>query len=177
MLFQTKHDSFHVRALLNRTHGRGLHPMFEALESRCLLSAIAEAEPNNSFSSYQPLNNDSTYSVSGGIASLGDVDYFGFYASKGSNVTLNCRASVITGDPHTEFDPTIGLFSPGGTLVSANDDSGTGSIWRQDCRFPSSLRAFGGLRLAIIMISRSMAATSDLAIRMVGPECIRAVIC
>jgi hypothetical protein len=101
----------------------------EQCEGRCLLSSFAELEPNNSFAAYQPLNNDTSYSVSGAISALSDLDYYAFYALKGSTISLNCRASVTTGNRSTEFDPTIGLFNPSGNLVGSNDDSGTGSIW------------------------------------------------
>ena len=110
----------------------------EQCEGRCLLSSFAESEPNNSFAVYQPLNNDTSYSVSGAISALSDVDYYAFYALKGSTISLNCRATVKTGDEHTEFDPTIGLFNPLRGLVRSDDDSGTGSIWAAGLSFTAN---------------------------------------
>jgi hypothetical protein len=100
----------------------------EALEARDTPSAVTESWADNSFAQYQPLNGDTNYTVAGKIDSLADVDYYAFYAPARSAIRAGVRAAVTTGNIHTEFDPTIGLFTPDGTLVAAADGGGYGSI-------------------------------------------------
>src|SRR4249920_1169533 len=89
----------------------------ERLEARETPSAVTEAWPDGSFAQYQPLNNDTTYTVSGRIDSLTDVDYYAVYVKAGTGIRVQASAAVLTGNIHTEFDPTVGLFAPDGTLV------------------------------------------------------------
>lgn len=100
----------------------------EPLEARDTPSAVTEAWPDDSFAQYQPLNNDTTYVVSGRVATLTDVDYYAFYAEAGTAVRAGVRAAVPTGNVHTEFDPTVGLFAPDGSLAAAADGGGVGSL-------------------------------------------------
>jgi hypothetical protein len=60
-----------------------------------------------------------------------DLDYYAFYAKKDSPIDIRAVAAQLTGDQHTEFDPTLGLFDPTGTLVRADDNGGAGggSFW------------------------------------------------
>jgi len=98
---------------------------------------LAEVEPNGSFAEYQPLNNDAVYTVNGSLSALSDVDYYAFYAKEGSTVSIRVVAAQLTGNEHTEFDPTIGLFNPQGALVETDDDDGAGggSFWASRITF------------------------------------------
>ena len=100
----------------------------EPLEARDTRSAVTEAWPDDSFAQYQPLNNDTSYTVSGRVGALTDVDYYAFYAPAGAALRAGVRAAVPTGNVHTEFDPTVGLFAPDGTLVATADGGGGGSL-------------------------------------------------
>src|SRR5688500_1204512 len=113
------------RGRLGRRDGRN-HSL-EALEKRSLLSAVFEAEPNNSYLTYQALIGDTGYRVSGTISTENDQDWYGIEVEQGQRIGVNVRALNPTAPVDSQLDPIAWLMSPSGISAVSDDNGGIGS--------------------------------------------------
>lgn len=59
----------------------------------------------------------------------GGVVRFSVNLAAGASIVANVRATNPGAASSQQFDPIVGLFGPSGTLITSNDDAGTGSHW------------------------------------------------
>ena len=82
---------------------------------------VADIEPNDSFSAYQKLKDDSSYKITGTIApDSGNEDFYGFTLKKGQSITWTI--SALDGDGGTQT--YAALYSPSGELLQSDSMDG-----------------------------------------------------
>ncbi len=120
----------------NRNDRRSrLTPRIEALEVRCVLSAVMETEPNNVLTAGTPLGaaDGLVLEASGTIGTGTDVDWFDFTLADAAEVTLTVSSGVVGLYNDAGYDPFDNLTPNGNRLLqqAAATTGNPGQIVRQ----------------------------------------------
>lgn len=93
-----------------------------------VLLPVREVESNDSPETAQRLTGSAGYLVRGDVSSPTDVDFFEFSATRSSAITLDARATRLTGRAATEFAPLISVYDPNGVRIASSTTGGKGSV-------------------------------------------------
>lgn len=85
--------SAHLRTNRHRPRQAGFRPCLENLEGRLVLSNVVH-DPSYDNGWWQPLNGDTSYSITGDIGTDYTLQQYAFYASKGNNIVVTATVSA-----------------------------------------------------------------------------------